>query len=164
VGERVENQAWWKQAVIYQIYPRSFYDAEGDGDLAGNRQKRVCQPKACFLYIRRVITEVVVGDRRGSIESRANAPQGLGAERCFIDQLACLCPGGSAYTCHGFPRSDLRRQPRDRGVMHPEGLAARIVKDGNSVRIYSRNGMEITRHGGLANLQSRAGAAPIHEG
>ncbi len=28
---------WWKQAVIYQIYPRSFADENGDGlgDLAG---------------------------------------------------------------------------------------------------------------------------------
>jgi alpha-glucosidase len=41
VGGRVENQAWWKQAVIYQIYPRSFYDADGDGvgDLQGILQK-----------------------------------------------------------------------------------------------------------------------------
>ena len=29
--------AWWRDAVIYQIYPRSFADANGDGigDLAG---------------------------------------------------------------------------------------------------------------------------------
>ncbi len=33
--------AWWKQAVIYQIYPRSFQDSNGDGigDLAGIHQR-----------------------------------------------------------------------------------------------------------------------------
>lgn len=31
------GRTWWKEAVVYQIYPRSFYDANGDGigDLRG---------------------------------------------------------------------------------------------------------------------------------
>jgi oligo-1,6-glucosidase len=31
------ERAWWKEAVVYQIYPRSFYDTNGDGigDLRG---------------------------------------------------------------------------------------------------------------------------------
>ncbi|MFP4425336.1 MAG: alpha-glucosidase [Spirochaetaceae bacterium] len=38
---RNEETAWWKDAVVYQIYPRSFRDANGDGvgDLAGIREK-----------------------------------------------------------------------------------------------------------------------------
>ena len=27
----MENYKWWKNAIIYQIYPRSFYDTNGDG-------------------------------------------------------------------------------------------------------------------------------------
>jgi oligo-1,6-glucosidase len=35
------NRAWWKECVVYQIYPRSFYDSNGDGigDLRGIIQK-----------------------------------------------------------------------------------------------------------------------------
>ena len=31
---------WWKSAVFYQIYPKSFQDANGDGvgDLRGDRK------------------------------------------------------------------------------------------------------------------------------
>ncbi len=35
------NKTWWKESVVYQIYPRSFYDsnADGVGDLRGIIQK-----------------------------------------------------------------------------------------------------------------------------
>jgi len=37
----VNDLPWWKTAVIYQIYPRSFLDTDGDGvgDLEGVRRK-----------------------------------------------------------------------------------------------------------------------------
>ena len=37
VTEEIVSAPWWRQAVVYQIYPRSFADANGDGlgDLAG---------------------------------------------------------------------------------------------------------------------------------
>jgi alpha-glucosidase len=37
VRSPAQNDEWWREGVIYQIYPRSFADADGDGtgDLAG---------------------------------------------------------------------------------------------------------------------------------
>ncbi|MCK0508684.1 alpha-glucosidase [Aromatoleum anaerobium] len=36
-GDNAAGRAWWKEAVVYQIYPRSFMDSNGDGigDLNG---------------------------------------------------------------------------------------------------------------------------------
>jgi alpha-glucosidase len=41
VDEGTRSDVWWKKAVIYQIYPRSFYDGDGNGigDLQGLLQK-----------------------------------------------------------------------------------------------------------------------------
>ena len=42
-----ERADWWKQAVVYQVYPRSFKDSDGDGlgDIAGVSET-ICGPSA----------------------------------------------------------------------------------------------------------------------
>ncbi|MBI5478311.1 MAG: DUF3459 domain-containing protein [Deltaproteobacteria bacterium] len=41
MNRRVETAPWWRRGVVYQVYPRSFQDSNGDGigDLPGVRQR-----------------------------------------------------------------------------------------------------------------------------
>lgn len=53
------KQNWWKSTVVYQIYPRSFQDSNGDGigDLPGivsrlDYLKELCGSARCAVLLR----------------------------------------------------------------------------------------------------------------
>jgi hypothetical protein len=41
---------WWKTAVVYQVYPRSFKDSNGDGNGDLNGGYRIFQMMEFYLF------------------------------------------------------------------------------------------------------------------
>src|SRR5450756_589432 len=60
---------WWRHAVIYQVYPRSFADGSGDGigDLPGitARLDHLCLLGVCLLYTSDAADELLCVDLGG---------------------------------------------------------------------------------------------------
>jgi alpha-glucosidase len=46
----MDHRAWWQTAVMYQIYPRSFHDGDGDASaICGGIRRRL--PYLCELGV-----------------------------------------------------------------------------------------------------------------
>jgi hypothetical protein len=63
-GDTAPRRAWWKEQVVYQIYPRSFKDTDGDGigDLRGITSQ--------LDYIKRLGVDVVLAQPNLPIPQR----------------------------------------------------------------------------------------------
>ncbi len=102
IGRRAMD-AWWRGGVIYQIYPRSFQDSDGDGigDLPG-----------------------IIG---GSIMWRASAPMPSGSRRCSARRWPTW-----ATTCRITPtsiRCSARLDDFDAMVARAHGLGLKVIVD-----------------------------------
>lgn len=60
-------QEWWRSATIYQIYPRSFYDSNGDsiGDLQGIIEKLEARLRTLFQFTVRGVPFTYYGEEIG---------------------------------------------------------------------------------------------------
>ena len=74
---RDQKQPWWKDAVVYQIYPKSFQDSDGDG----------------------------VGDIRGII-SRLDYLQELGIDAVWISPMYCSPQNDNGYDISDYQDID----------------------------------------------------------
>lgn len=75
--KKTQDQPWWKNAVVYQIYPKSFQDSDGDG----------------------------VGDIRGMI-SRLDHLQELGIDAVWISPMYCSPQNDNGYDISDYQDID----------------------------------------------------------
>ncbi|MFW0772466.1 glycoside hydrolase family 13 protein [Paenarthrobacter nitroguajacolicus] len=136
-ADRMSDPNWWRQAAVYQIYPRSFYDANGDGlgDIKGITAK--------VPYLQELGIDAVwlspfypsaLADGGYDVDDYRNVDPKLGTLEDFDEMAAALHAAGIKIVVDIVPNhSSDRHEWFKEALASPKGSAAReryIFRDG----------------------------------
>ncbi|MCU1575197.1 MAG: alpha-amylase [Micrococcaceae bacterium] len=135
--ERMTDPNWWRQAAVYQIYPRSFYDSNGDGlgDIRGITEK---VPYLQSLGIDAVwlspFYPSALADGGYDVDDYRNVDPKLGTLADFDEMASALHSAGIKLIADIVPNhSSNRHEWFQEALASPKGSAARaryIFRDG----------------------------------
>ena len=135
--DRMSDPNWWRQAAVYQIYPRSFADANGDGlgDITGITAK--------VPYLKELGIDAVwlspfypsaLADGGYDVDDYRNVDPKLGTLDDFDEMAAALHAAGIRIVVDIVPNhSSDRHEWFKEALASPKGSAAReryIFRDG----------------------------------
>jgi alpha-glucosidase len=136
-SDHMADPNWWRQAAVYQIYPRSFYDSNGDGlgDIKGITAK---VPYLKALGIDAVWLSPVypsaLADGGYDVDDYRNVDPRLGTLADFDEMAAALHEAGIKLIADIVPNhSSNRHEWFKEALVSPKGSAARdryIFRDG----------------------------------
>lgn len=133
----VQDATWWRQAAVYQIYPRSFSDSNGDGlgDIRGITAK--------VPYLQRLGIDAVwlspfypsaLADGGYDVDDYRNVDRRLGTLDDFDEMVSALHDAGIKLIVDIVPNHSSNRHAWFREALaSPKGSAAReryIFRDG----------------------------------
>ncbi|MBT2514472.1 glycoside hydrolase family 13 protein [Arthrobacter sp. ISL-30] len=136
-SDHMADPNWWRQAAVYQIYPRSFYDSNGDGlgDIKGITAK--------VPYLKALGIDAVwlspfypsaLADGGYDVDDYRNVDPKLGTLADFDEMAAALHEAGIKLIADIVPNhSSNRHEWFKEALASPKGSAARdryIFRDG----------------------------------
>ena len=132
------DRDWWRQAVVYQIYPRSFSDANGDGigDLRGiiERSDHLVRLGVDAVWLSPFYPSALADGGYDVDDYRAVAPE-LGTLADFDELVRVLHDAGIRLIVDIVPNHTSNRHAWFREALaSPPGSAARsryVIRRGN---------------------------------
>lgn len=137
LDERMQDPNWWRQAAVYQIYPRSFADSNGDGigDLKGITSR--------IPYLKSLGIDAVwlspfypsaLADGGYDVDDYRDVDPKLGTLEDFDEMIAALHEAGIKFIADIVPNHTSNRHVWfQEALASPKGSAARnryIFRDG----------------------------------